>query len=299
MGKKPVSDYKRAQAVALYDAGYTISDTARKFNISWTCVKNAIIRHRDHDTFKDLPRTGRRSKLTLRNARHLKRLVHGKNRANFNIITQKLNELSIIHVSSRTVQRYLHKMGYTYSAKIKKPSLKKIHKKKRIARCKKFRCYTIEDWRRIIFSDESTYYVLKRKNKTMVWRTKGEKLSFDCIQTVNTGDAKIGVWGAICGYGKASLLTYSDNMDSTKYCEVLQNQLLPLIKRLPKGKKYAYQCDLAPWHTSNMVKEQIRKLKINMFEWPPNSPDINVIEELWSIIDKRLALKSINTKEEL
>jgi len=63
--------------------------------------------------------------------------------------------------------------------------------------------------------------------------------------------------------------------------------------------KYAYQCDLTPWDTSNMVKEQIRNLKINMLEWPPNSPDINVIEELWSIIDKRLALKSINTKEEL
>jgi len=26
MSKKPVSDYKRAQSVALYDAGYTISD---------------------------------------------------------------------------------------------------------------------------------------------------------------------------------------------------------------------------------------------------------------------------------
>ncbi|CAF1233989.1 unnamed protein product [Rotaria sordida] len=57
--------------------------------------------------------------------------------------------------------------------------------------------------------------------------------------------------------------------------------------------------DHAPWHTSNMVKGQIRKLKINMLEWPPNSPDLNVIEEIWGIIHKRLPLKSINTKEEL
>ena len=190
-------------------------------------------------------------------------------------------------------------MRYNYRTKIKNPFLKKIHKTKRIAWCKKFRCYTIEDWRHIIFSDESTYYVLKRKNKMMVWRTKDEKLASDFIQKISTGDVKIGVWGAICGYDKTSLLTYSDNMNSTKYSEVLKNQLISLVKRLPKGKKYTYQCDLAPWHTSNMVKEQIRKLKINILEWPPNSPDLNVIEELRSIIDKRLALKSINTKEEL
>ena len=133
----------------------------------------------------------------------------------------------------------------------------------------------------------------------MVWRTKDEKLASDCIQEISTGDVKIGVWGAICGYDKTSLLTYSDNMNSTKYSEVLKNQLISSVKRLPKGKKYTYQCDLAPWHTSNLVKEQIRKLKINILEWPPNSPDLNVIEELRSIIDKRLALKSINTKEEL
>ncbi|CAF1571247.1 unnamed protein product, partial [Rotaria sordida] len=41
---------------------------------------------------------------------------------------------------------------------------------------------------------------------------------------------------AICGYSKTSLLAYSDNMDSTKYCEVLKNQLIPLIKRLSKEK---------------------------------------------------------------
>jgi transposase len=48
-----------------------------------------------------------------------------------------------------------------------------------------------------------------------------------------------------------------------------------------------------------MVKEQIKKLKINMLEWAPKSPDLNAIEELWSIIDKKLASTPINSKEEL
>ena len=34
MGKKSLGEYKRAQAVALYDAGFTISDVARQLKIS-------------------------------------------------------------------------------------------------------------------------------------------------------------------------------------------------------------------------------------------------------------------------
>ncbi|CAF2806478.1 unnamed protein product [Rotaria sp. Silwood2] len=196
---------------------------------------------------------GRPSRLTPRTARHLKRLTTGTNRANANVIAQKLNDSLTQCFSSRT----------------------------RIAWCKKFQSYTIEDWRRVIFSDESTYYVFKRKNKMMVSRAKSEKLAPDCVQQLTTGDGgKVGIWGAMCEYGKTSAFVYSDNMDSTKYCEVLKNYLIPSIKRLPKEKKYIYQCDLAPWHTSNMVKDQIKKLKINMLEWPPNSSDMNVVEEL-------------------
>lgn len=299
MGKKSVTEYKRAQALALYDAGFTISHVARQLNISWTCAKNAITRYNDYGVFKDLPRPGRPSKIKPRGVNYLRRLINGNNRTNANIITQQFNNSLNGHISSRTVQRYLHKMGYMYSTKIKKPILTKTHKAKRMAWCKKFKHYTIADWRHVIFSDESTFYILKRKNKVMVWRTKDEKFAPDCIQHISTGDGKTGVWGGICGGGATALLLYSDNMDSNKYCEVLRNQLVPLMKQLPKRQQYTYQCDLAPWHTSNKVKEEIQRLNINLLEWPPNSPDLNVIEELWSIIDKRLASKQINNKIEL
>ncbi|CAF4641320.1 unnamed protein product [Rotaria sp. Silwood2] len=113
----------------------------------------------------------------------------------------------------------------------------------------------------------------------MVWRTKSEKLTSDCIQQINTGDR--------------------EKVDLTKYCEVLRNQLIPSVKRLLQGTKYIFQHDLVRWHTSNIVKEQITKLKINILEWASKSPDLNVVEELWSIIDKRLASKPINAKAEL
>ncbi|CAF1529926.1 unnamed protein product [Adineta steineri] len=267
MGRKPINEIKRAQAVALFDAGFTISDVARQLDISWTCVKNAIKRYHAHATFKDLPRTGRPSKITQRTARHIKRLTKGKNRLNSHIITQRLNNSLPQYVSTRTVRRHLHKLGYRYVAKVKKPFLKKCHKVKRFLWCKRFKSYTIEDWHHVIFSDETTFYVLRRKNKVVVWRTDAEKLNSDCIQQMTTGDGgKVGMWGGISGYGKTTALFYSDNMNSTKYCEVLKNKLIPSMKKLPKGHQFTFQHDLTPWHTGKMVKEQIKKLKITLLE---------------------------------
>ena len=40
-------------------------------------------------------------------------------------------------------------------------------------------------------------------------------------------------------------------------------------------------------------------MKLNMFEWVAKSPDLNPVDMLWSIIDKRLAAKLIYTKEQL
>ena len=52
-------------------------------------------------------------------------------------------------------------------------------------------------------------------------------------------------------------------------------------------------------HTSKLVSEKVVKMKLNMFEWMVKSPDLNSVEMLWSIIDKRLAVKPIYTKERL
>ena len=60
-----------------------------------------------------------------------------------------------------------------------------------------------------------------------------------------------------------------------------------------------FQQDLAPWHTSKLVTEKMVKMKLNVFEWVAKSPDLNSVEMLWSIIDKRLAAKPIDTKERL
>ena len=85
-------------------------------------------------------------------------------------------------------------------------------------------------------------------------------------------------------------------MDGKLYCDVLQHQLKHSMAQIPKNTKIFFQQDLAPWHTSNIVKEKIAKLKLDLLDWASKSPDLHPIEMLWSILDKKLTLKPIYSK---
>ena len=60
-----------------------------------------------------------------------------------------------------------------------------------------------------------------------------------------------------------------------------------------------FQQDFAPWHTSKLVSEKIVKMKLIMLEWVTKSPNLNPVEQLWSIIDKRIGAPPIYTKAQL
>lgn len=47
------------------------------------------------------------------------------------------------------------------------------------------------------------------------------------------------------------------------------------------------------------MKEKITRFKLNVLDWAPKSPDLNPIEMLWSIIDKRLASRPMYSKASL
>ena len=88
-------------------------------------------------------------------------------------------------------------------------------------------------------------------------------------------------------------------MNGELYCDVLQDEVKQFLAKIWAQGKMMLQQDLAPWHTSNIVKEKIAKLKLRMLDWAPKSPYLNSIEMLWSILDKKLTAKPIYSKAAL
>ena len=69
-------------------------------------------------------------------------------------------------------------------------------------------------------------------------------------------------------------------MNAVLYTNILQATLLPFLReRFPDGHKFMQDND--PKHTSNHAKEFLIGNNVNWWKTPPESPDMNPIENLW------------------
>ena len=57
--------------------------------------------------------------------------------------------------------------------------------------------------------------------------------------------------------------------------------------------------DGAPCHQSKVATDFLKKNKISLLEWPGNSPDLNPIENLWTIMKDKVADKQPSSAQNL
>ena len=101
-----------------------------------------------------------------------------------------------IELSKMTVLRVLKAAGFHKTKPTRQPGLTAKMKIDRLRWCEAHRDWTLEDWKNVIWSDETSVILLHRRGGYRVWRKADERFVRSCIRERWKGANEFIFWGA-------------------------------------------------------------------------------------------------------
>lgn len=263
--------------------------------MSHTTVSRIYKKYKETGTTANIPKPGRPKLLDERNCRYLIRKVIENPAITSNQIQNNMKEVINKNIHSSSIRRLLLQNNIkSYVAK-KKPFLSKKQMKKRLDWCKAYRYMTSDYWKKIIFSDESTFCIkMDIVNKRIRRSSLDNAYKSKYLQQTIKFPPYWMIWGCFRDNELGPLVFINGTVNSIKYKEILEKNLVNFIK--PGD---IFQDDSAPAHRSKSVLSFLDEERIEHLDWPSNSPDLNPIEHVWSMMSKKLKSKLITNKSTL
>ena len=198
----------RVQALTLLEIGMPVSEIIKITKVSKPSIhrlrKTALERRYAPEVCKvilaayveDAPKSGRPVK-AIEAVEELVISTVSKNSTTCKLSCQRIADsiAPTALISARTVHRILKRRGYRALKPTYKPGLTAENKLARLKWCLDHKDWTLEDWKNVIWSDETSVTMGGQRGRRRIWRLQSEAYLNHCIRRRWKGFKQFMFWG--------------------------------------------------------------------------------------------------------